>query len=128
MDLCSVPVSRVAYLDTVASRKGAIPIPRPPLGFAEKRVKGVELLLDSRLTSWTPDLVNQVAKAQRPVRVTGQLMFDSSHTPCISGKAVKDDPARVSLWEVHPIYKFEVCGQGNCTSNTGWVPLEEWKQ
>lgn len=88
----------------------------------------VEMILHHRQASWTPDLVNQVAKAQRPVRVTGQLMFDSSHTPCISGKAVKGDPARTSLWEVHPIYKFEVCGQGDCSSDTGWVALEKWKQ
>jgi hypothetical protein len=88
----------------------------------------VEMIPHHRPASWTPDLVNQVAKAQRPVRVTGQLMFDSSHTPCINGKAVKGDPARTSLWEVHPIYKFEVCGQGDCSSDTGWVALEEWKQ
>jgi len=88
----------------------------------------VEMIPHQRPTSWTPDLVNKVAKAQRPVRVTGQLMFDSSHSPCISAKPVKGDPARMSLWEVHPIYKFEVCGQGDCSSNTGWVPLEKWEQ
>jgi len=50
-------------------------------------------------------------------------MFDSSHTLCISGKEVKGDPARTSLWKLHPIYKFGVCGQGNCSSDTGWVSL-----
>ncbi len=88
----------------------------------------VEMIPHHRPASWTADAVNAVAKAQRPVRVTGQLMFDSSHSPCTSGKPVKGDPARISLWEVHPIYKFEVCQQGNCTSESGWVPLENWKQ
>jgi len=87
----------------------------------------VEMIPHHRPTSWTPDLVNQVAKAQRPVRVTGQLMFDSSHSPCISSKALKGDPARTSLWEVHPIYKFEVCKTGDCSSGDGWVLVEDWK-
>jgi hypothetical protein len=88
----------------------------------------VEMIPHHRPSSWTAKLVNSVAKARRPVRVTGQLMFDSSHSPCISGKSVKDDPARVSLWEVHPIYRFEICQVGNCTSESGWVPQENWKQ
>jgi hypothetical protein len=136
-----VKVARQEGAESVNCGKGASsPVPDQPenhdvhisivttTGKAECSGVVVEMIPHHRPTSWTPDLVNQVAKAQRPVRVTGQLMFDSSHTPCISGKAVKGDPARVSLWEVHPIYKFEVCGQGNCTSNTGWVPLESWKQ
>lgn len=87
----------------------------------------VEMIPHHRPSSWTAELVNSVAKAQRPVRVTGQLMFDSSHSPCTSGKPVKGDPARISLWEVHPIYKFEICQEGNCTSESGWVPLDNWK-
>jgi DNA-binding winged helix-turn-helix (wHTH) protein len=32
---------------------------------------------------------------------------------------------RVSLWEVHPIYKFEVC-TSNCTGAGTWLPLDQW--
>lgn len=87
-----------------------------------------EMIPHHRPSSWTAEAINAVAKAQRPVRVTGQLMFDSSHSPCSSGKAVRGDPARSSLWEVHPIYKFEVCTTGTCSSGNGWVDIENWNQ
>jgi len=86
----------------------------------------VEMTPHHRPEDWTAALVNEVAAAGLLVRVTGQRMFDSSHTPCQNGVAVKGDPSRISLWEVHPIYKFEVCPQGNCTGG-GWVALEAWK-
>jgi hypothetical protein len=86
----------------------------------------VEMTPHHRPEAWTAALVNEAAAAGLLVRVTGQRMFDSSHTPCQNGAAVKGDPSRISLWEVHPIYKFEVCPQGNCTSG-GWMELEAWK-
>jgi hypothetical protein len=73
----------------------------------------------------TPSAKANGAGCPRRLLFTGQWMFDSSHTPCVNGSPIKGDPARISLWEVHPIYKFEVCPQGNCTS-VGWVPLEAW--
>jgi hypothetical protein len=85
----------------------------------------VEMTPHHRPAEWTPEHVKQVARAGLLVRVTGQRMFDSSHTQCQNGTAISGDPARISLWEVHPIYKFEVCPQGNC-SNGGWIPLEAW--
>jgi hypothetical protein len=88
----------------------------------------VEMIPHHRPNSWTADLVNAVKTAKLPVRVTGQLMFDSSHSPCVAGKPVSGDPLRASLWEVHPIYKFEVCTSGDCVSGSGWVPIEEWKK
>jgi hypothetical protein len=85
----------------------------------------VEMTPHHRPTAWSAQHVNEVAAAQLLVRVTGQRMFDSSHTPCINGSPISGDPARISLWEVHPIYTFEVCPRGNCTDG-GWVPLEAW--
>lgn len=96
-----------------------------------------EMIPHHRPQKWTADLVNQVAAANLRVRVTGQLMFDSSHSPCHNGTPVctkpsgtppkqSCDPARVSVWEVHPIYKFEVCTQGDCSSGSGWVLLDNW--
>jgi hypothetical protein len=71
--------------------------------------------------------VEAVATAHLPVRVTGQLFFDSSHTPCVNEVPVRGDPSRASVWEIHPIYKFEVCTEGACDSGNGWVPLEQWR-
>jgi hypothetical protein len=88
----------------------------------------VEMIPHHRPTSWTAVRVNQVAAAKRPVRVTGQLMFDSSHSPCVNGTPSSHDPARISLWEVHPVYKFEVCATGDCSAGSGWVPLESWQK
>lgn len=86
----------------------------------------VEMTPHYRPQEWTPELLTEVSAANLLVRVTGQQMFDSSHTPCQNGARVGTDPSRISLWEVHPIYKFEVCPQGNC-SGGGWVALEAWK-
>jgi hypothetical protein len=81
-----------------------------------------EMIPHHRPAAWTPAALDAVAKAHLMVRVTGQLMFDSSHTPCVAGAAIEGDPKRASLWEIHPIYKFEVCPSGKCAT-TGWVDL-----
>ncbi len=86
-----------------------------------------EMIPHYRPASWNEADVVAVGAAHLPVRVTGQLFFDSSHSPCVSGVPVQGDPSRATLWEIHPIYKFEVCPAGTCTGGTGWVPLEEWK-
>lgn len=79
-----------------------------------------------RPDAWTHANVDKVSRMKLPVRVTGHLYFDSSHFPCSNGQgAGEGNPKRVSLWEVHPIYKFEVC-TGNCDGAGTWVPLDEW--
>lgn len=96
------------------------------VGQAECTGAVAEMIPRHRFAEWTIVKLTEIAAAGMPVRVTGQLMFDSSHTPCQGSAAIHGDPARASLWEVHPIYKFEVCTQGKCSSGTGWVPLETW--
>jgi hypothetical protein len=87
----------------------------------------VEMTPHHRPAAWTATLLNQVAGKKLLVQVTGQRFFDSSHSPCQKGGVhVNGDPLRASLWEIHPIYKFEVCPSGNCASG-GWIPLEFWK-
>ena len=86
-----------------------------------------EMIPHHRPAVWTAQLLGEVLSAQVLVRVTGNRMFDSSHSPCANGKAASGDPQRASLWEVHPIYKFEVCMSGTCSSGSGWVDLEAWK-
>jgi hypothetical protein len=79
-----------------------------------------------RPDSWTHANVEKVSRAKLPVRVTGQLYFDSSHFPCSAGQgAGEGNPKRVSLWEIHPIYKFEVCTAG-CDGGGTWLPLDRW--
>ena len=75
---------------------------------------------------WIQENVEKVSKAKLPVRVTGQLYFDSSHFPCSNGKSAGEgNPSRVSLWEIHPIYKFEVC-TANCDGAGTWIALDQW--
>jgi hypothetical protein len=86
----------------------------------------VEMTPHHRPDSWTASGVQRVAIKHRPVRVTGQLLFDSSHTPCQDGKEVPGDPRRSSLWEIHPIYGLDVCKADPCTTDTNWISLDQW--
>jgi hypothetical protein len=85
-----------------------------------------EMIPHHRPGVWTQKAVQKVAVAHARVRVTGQLFFDSSHTPCQDGNDVAGDPRRSSLWEIHPIYKFDVCDADDCTPAENWRPLDEW--
>lgn len=80
-----------------------------------------------RPTGWTDANVNGSSK--HPIRVRGQLFFDSSHTPCRSGK--RASPARQSVWEIHPVYSFDVCKKTTIeacknASDDDWVPVDQW--
>jgi hypothetical protein len=84
-----------------------------------------EMIPHHRPDDWTADNVLKVATAKAMVRVTGQLFFDSSHVPCANGARVGSNPSRVSLWEIHPIYVFEVC-TADCSGAGQWLPLDQW--
>src|ERR1019366_15412 len=69
------------------------------------------------------------------VRVTGPLFFDNAHKPCAGlTKAAGDEaPFRSSLWEIHPVYQFEVCAStdpGKCDVNSDssavWMAYDQW--
>lgn len=53
------------------------------------------------------------------VRITGQLFFDGSHSPCRNGHG---GPPRRSIWEIHPVYQIDVFDN---TENK-FVSLESW--
>jgi hypothetical protein len=57
-----------------------------------------------RPNAWTPENLN---KQTMPVRITGQLLFDAEHKPCTKTKV--EEPKRQSVWEIHPVYKVELC-------------------
>jgi len=84
-----------------------------------------EMVPHHRPATWTQENVQKVADAALPVRVTGQLLFDSSHVPCERGNPVGSNPKRMSLWEVHPIYKFEIC-TSDCDGTGKWLDLDAW--
>src|SRR6266850_5768374 len=77
-----------------------------------------EIIPHFRPHAWTmlatlngPNVVTlrQNARLDRPLRFTGQLMFDASHLPCSNGQPASEAPARTSSWEVHPVYRIDVC-------------------
>jgi hypothetical protein len=61
-----------------------------------------------------------------PYRITGQLFFDASHAPCPCGTTCS--PSRSSVWEIHPVYKIEVCTGSSCDENTdsNWIAFDDW--
>ena len=79
-----------------------------------------------RPEAWT-DLPSLSIK--RPVRVTGPLFFDGSHRACHGD--TRPSPNRISVWEIHPVYQFEVCKNKSLSGckvgdDCVWVPLNWW--
>jgi hypothetical protein len=76
-----------------------------------------------RPDEWTSEKLESV---DVPVRITGHLFYDASHRPCTATKASK--PARFSSWEVHPVYRVDVCTKKSfsaCTveDDSEWIPF-----
>jgi hypothetical protein len=63
-----------------------------------------------------------------PVMFLGQLFYDASHRPCTPGHPV--NPARISSWEIHPVYSIFVCRnatlQGCPANGNVWTPFDVW--
>lgn len=84
-----------------------------------------EISPHSRPEDWEAASLARVDNVR--VRLTGQLFFDASHVPCRPNKPV--NPARKSVWEIHPIYRIEVCKDGTqcrATADADWVALDAW--
>ena len=66
------------------------------------------LILSSLHKAGSKTAAERIAAADldRPLRLTGQMMFDGSHTPCGNGTGSQK---RVSVWEIHPVYAIDVC-------------------
>ena len=58
------------------------------------------------------------------VKITGQLLFDASHRPCKGTKRGAEDPARMTVFEIHPVYDIAVCNQNTMSkcksSSANW--------
>jgi hypothetical protein len=67
---------------------------------------------------------------RRPMRFTGQAMFDANHQPC-TGTTPHGSSRRISAWEIHPAYAIDVCintSLSACPRNQAnrWKPLHKW--
>ncbi|HVO80413.1 MAG TPA: hypothetical protein VMT28_06770 [Terriglobales bacterium] len=73
---------------------------------------------------WDPSLL--VNNNAHLYRFTGQIFFDASHKPCSGGTG---SPKRSSIWELHPVYKVEICldPNNNCKvdSEENWVDFSD---
>ena len=64
------------------------------------------------------------------VRIRGPLFFDASHVPCTG--AAEANPARVSIWEIHPVYAIDICSETTIAAcriddESLWPPLNEFE-
>lgn len=55
------------------------------------------------------------------VRITGQLFFDGSHSPCFNGHG---GPPRRSIWEIHPVFEIRVFEP----TQSSFISLADWVQ
>jgi hypothetical protein len=78
---------------------------------AEKFVKAQHRLADDNL--------------QRPMRFTGQLMFDALHKPC--GSNGGGPPDRGSSWEIHPVFSIDVCHNATSLNTCKFDDESRWK-
>ena len=60
------------------------------------------------------------------VMVMGQLFYDSIHQPNPTG-SLQGQPARFTVWEVHPVEKFFICKKGDGT-NCDASRLSDWEE
>ena len=88
----------------------------------------VEMVPQGRDDAWTEAKLKQVQTARRMVRVRGLLFFDNHHKLNDNEHAnISNQPKRMSLWEIHPVTKFDVCTLNTCDpQGSGWKPLEDW--
>ena len=74
-------------------------------------------------------VLNRIHAAKLRVLVACGLTYDNEHLVNVDPQHKKSgQPARMSLWEIHPITAFFVCESGNCNpaQHSDWTPLTEW--
>jgi hypothetical protein len=67
-----------------------------------------------------------------PVRITGTLMMDAEHVPCVNGTIRSGNPVRISVWEIHPVYAIDICKNTSLKAcgvadATAWTPFDKYQ-
>jgi len=104
--------------------------------FTRIGVRPNEGTIDVWLSLWLPD--GRLAHLG-PVReqhemidcglTVGGLTYDNEHL--VNADAAHNNqgqPARMSLWEIHPVTEFFVCDSGSCdpARHSDWMTLTDW--
>ena len=87
----------------------------------------VEMIPQERPKAWSIDVLKDIQAKGLKVWAEGGLSYDKVHYVNDDAEnPIKDEPDRMSLWEVHPITKFLVCRKQRCDpqAEDDWTPLE----
>jgi hypothetical protein len=87
----------------------------------------VEMIPQQRPAAWTVEALKELQSNATQVWVEGGLAYDKVHyVNADRANPFKDEPARMSLWEVHPITKFLVCRKQQCDVDNvdDWTALD----
>jgi hypothetical protein len=80
-----------------------------------------------RPSVWTIDALKEIQAKGAQVWVEGGLSDDNVHyVNADPDNPLKDEPDRMSLWEIHPITKFLVCRKDHCDlkNEKDWLALD----
>jgi hypothetical protein len=84
-----------------------------------------------RNADWTLEKLRWVSRNGFEVKVAGQLFFDNKHLANSDpGEVVPNEPKRLSVWEIHPVFAFQVCRRRSAIQchdpkEAHWEPLEQ---
>jgi len=125
-DLSSGESVNCAVKDDEASNDIHIALVSKPGITVECQSNSAEMIPHYRPVSWTVSNLEKVGHTTL-VRVSGQLMYDADHKICgEAGFSPHDNPSRMSGWEIHPVYAFDVCAQKTGHTCSQWEPLSDW--
>lgn len=75
----------------------------------------VEMIPQKRPPAWTIEALKEIQAKGQALWVEGGLSYDKVHyVNADADNELKDEPDRLSLWEIHPIAKFLVCRKAHC--------------
>ena len=92
-----------------------------------------EIIPSFRPAGWTLAKLRRLQRDERLLMVTGQLFYDSKRLVNHSPEAgLVNQPARRSLWELHPVSEVLVCmrAQNDCRPNDplAWRRLADYRE
>jgi len=102
-----------------------IPLAEAP-GNSEFKGIVVEMIPQDRPPEWSIDTLKDIQEKGLKVWAEGGLSYDKVHyVNDDPANPLKDEPARMSLWEIHPVTKFLVCRKDRCDpqAEEDWTPL-----